>query len=164
MDENNNIPQQPEQQPVVPQPPVAPEQPVAPQQPYAAPQPPVAPQQPYMAAPQPGVLLTPPPSAKNKSIAALVLGIVAAVFCWFGWFSIVALALGIVAIVLGVKGRNECPVGYQGRGLATAGLILGIIGTVLSGISVACWICVVVTAGSVAGELSALGDLSSYYY
>lgn len=160
MDENNNIPQQPEGQPV-PQEPVAPQPqaPVAPQAPYAAPQAPYAPQQP--AYPQPGMLMTPPPGAKGKSIAALVLGIVSAVFCWFGWFSIIALAMGVVGIILGIKGRNECPLGYQGHGMATAGLVLAIIGTVLSGIGVACWICVLATAGSLANELA--GELSHYY-
>lgn len=156
MDENNNIPQQPEEQPV-PQEPVAPQPqtpPAAPQQPYAAPQ-----QQVY--APQPGMLMTPPPGAKGKSIAALVLGIVSAVFCWFGWFSILALAMGVVGIILGIKGRNECPIGYEGHGMATAGLVLAIIGTVLSGIGVACWICVLATAGSLANELTS--GLSSYY-
>lgn len=151
MDENNNIPQQPQQ-------PYAPQQPVPPQQPYGAPQ---VPQQPY--GQQPGMLLPPPPGAKGKSIAALVLGIVAAVFCWFGWFSIIALVMAIVAIVLGVQGRNACPVGYQGRGLATAGLVLGIIGTVLSGIAVACWICVLATAGSVASELGAAGAFNDLF-
>lgn len=73
MDENNNIPQQPEEQPV-PQEPVAPQPqtpPAAPQQPYAAPQAPYAAPQQQAYAPQPGMLMTPPPGAKGKSIAAL---------------------------------------------------------------------------------------------
>lgn len=164
MDENNNIPQQPEEQPV-PQEPVAPQPqtpPAAPQQPYAAPQAPYAAPQQQAYAPQPGMLMTPPPGAKGKSIAALVLGIVSAVFCWFGWFSILALAMGVVGIILGIKGRNECPIGYEGHGMATAGLVLAIIGTVLSGIGVACWICVLATAGSLANELAS-GGLANYY-
>lgn len=157
MDENNNIPQQPEQQPVAPQPPVAPQQPygAAPQQPYMAPQQPG-----YAPVGQPGMLMTPPPGAKGKSIAALVMGIVSAVFCWVGGFNIVALVLGVIGIVLGVKGRNECPIGYQGHGMATAGLVLAIIGTVLSGIGVACWICALATIGS---AVDSLGDLARYY-
>ncbi len=153
MDENNNIPQQPEQQPVAPQPPVAPQQPygAAPQQPYMAPQQPYAPQQ-----PNPG---------KGKSIAALVMGIISVALYWIPYFNIILLVLGILAIVMGVKGRNECPIGSaNGRGLATAGLVLGIIGTVFAGIGVfTCTLPAICACGAASSSLDALGDLARYY-
>ena len=92
-------------------------------------------------------------NGKGMAIAALVLGIVAAVICWFGWGALVGLALAIVAIVLGVKARNALK-GSDGAGLATASLVLGIIGVVLAGIAVVCWICVVAAAGALASQMS----------
>lgn len=93
---------------------------------------------------------------KGYAIAAMVLGIIGAVFCWFGWFCIIALALSIVAIVLAVKARNSMPLGVQGRGMATAGLVLGIIGASLSGVASACWISIIACAGSVANSAATL--------
>jgi heme/copper-type cytochrome/quinol oxidase subunit 2 len=62
--------------------------------------------------------------------AALVLGIVSVVgFCLYG---IVGLVTGILAIVFGVKGRRKADNGEAtNRGAASAGLILGWIGSVL---------------------------------
>jgi hypothetical protein len=63
-------------------------------------------------------------------IAALVCGIISVVCAFFGPGAIVGVVLGIVAIILGVKARKD----PSQAGSATAGLVLGIIGTVLSGI------------------------------
>ncbi|WP_018750964.1 DUF4190 domain-containing protein [Paenibacillus sanguinis] len=73
----------------------------------------------------------PPAPAKTngKSIASLVLGILSVIIPYFGFI------LGIIAIVLSslsfreIKRTNE-----QGKGLGIAGLVCGIIGTVLYGI------------------------------
>jgi type II secretory pathway component PulF len=73
------------------------------------------------------------------AIAALVCGIVSVVFAFFGYGAIVGIIVGIVAIVLGILARKD----PQRKGMATAGLILGIIGTVLSGVLlIACVACV----------------------
>lgn len=88
---------------------------------------------------------------KGEAIAAMVLGIISAAFCWFGWVCFIALALAIVAIILAVKARNRMPLGVQGRGMATAGLVLGIVGASLSGIATACWVSIFACAGSVVG-------------
>jgi len=80
---------------------------------------------------------------KGQSIAALVLGIIGTVGGWFGYFGYAALACAILGIVFGVKGRQKS-IAAKGKasGLATAGFVLGIIGTVLAGIGVlACTVC-----------------------
>jgi len=61
-------------------------------------------------------------SAKNKSIAALILGIAAIVLP----VPILDLAAGIVGIVLSVQSKND---GFTG-GLRIAGFVLSIIGTI----------------------------------
>lgn len=96
----------------------------------------------------------------NQGLIALVLsivGIVASclVSVW-GFFPIIGLAAGIIAIVFGVKGRK-----VEGNtGMATAGLVMGIIAVVFSGIMVACAVCICTAAvGAAAG---AFGELSQY--
>lgn len=73
--------------------------------------------------------MPPAPARTNgKSIASLVLGILAVIIPYIGFI------LGIIAIVLSslslkeIKRTNE-----QGKGLSIAGLVCGIIGTVLYG-------------------------------
>lgn len=81
------------------------------------------------------------------AVAALVLGIVSIVFSFIGLFWL-GVILGIVGIVLGVVARKNAP-----SGMATAGLVVSIIGTVLCAIIfVACGACV----GGTAGLFSAL--------
>jgi len=66
-----------------------------------------------------------PPPAQGQSIASLVLGILSIVIPYIG------LILGIIAIVLSRRQRR------MGRsGMATAGLILGIIGTAFYGLCI----------------------------
>lgn len=86
---------------------------------------------------------TPVNDGKGMSIAALVLGIVGAAGGWFGYLGFVALAAAILGIVFAVKGRKMSTAAHgRPSGLATAGLVLGIIGTVLAGIGVlACTVC-----------------------
>ena len=59
------------------------------------------------------------------AIASLVLGIVSIVFTFIG-LSWLGLILGIVGIILAVNAKKKNP-----SGMATAGLVLSIIGTVL---------------------------------
>jgi hypothetical protein len=68
-------------------------------------------------------------------VAALVLGIIGIVFAiipTFGITQLVAIVLGIVALVLGIVGRKSAAEQGQPTGTATAGLVLGILSTVLS--------------------------------
>lgn len=67
----------------------------------------------------------------TKATASLVLGIIACalpvVLGIYG--SIIGVVCGIISIIMGVKAKKETT-----SGIATAGFILGIIGTVLSGL------------------------------
>lgn len=61
-------------------------------------------------------------------IASLVVGIVGLIFSIIPFVGEYALPLTIIALLLGALGRRTMP-----NGLATAGLILGLIGTSLAG-------------------------------
>lgn len=93
----------------------------------------------------------------NLGLIAMIIGIVSVVLSIFGdamtsnavlaiILVFVALAAGIVAMVLGVKARKDPT---ASRGMATAGMVTGIVGTVYAGISVACVICCVACAAGV---------------
>lgn len=79
-------------------------------------------------------------SGKTLATISLILGIVSVVLCWFfGLISgVLCLICGIVAIVLAVKGKKANIAAGEPTGMATAGLVLGIIGVVLSGLTVIC--------------------------
>lgn len=63
--------------------------------------------------------------SNNKAIAALVLGILSILLCFISVFGII---LGILAIVFAALSRKEC-----GRsGMATGGLVTGIVGVALN--------------------------------
>lgn len=92
-------------------------------------------------------------NAKNFSTISLVcgiLGLVAPFIPVVGYFSLV---FSIVAIVLGVKARKLTE--GQKNGMATAGFVLGIIGTVLGGLMIVCTLCAVGTLGA-AGALGSM--------
>lgn len=67
----------------------------------------------------------------GKAIASLATGVASLVLSWFFGFGLV----GIVAIVLGVKARNEISSSggtQQGDGLALGGIITGAVAVVLA--------------------------------
>ncbi|MNN16632.1 hypothetical protein D3C81_1297800 [compost metagenome] len=67
-----------------------------------------------------------PPKTNGKAIAALVLGILAIFIPYVGFI------LGIVAIIIASLSFKELKrTGEQGKGLAIAGLVCGIVGTVI---------------------------------
>jgi hypothetical protein len=79
-------------------------------------------QQPY------GYGYPPAPRTSGKAMWAMIVGIVSIVFCYLG------VLIGPVAIILAVQGKKDIKRsnGTQtGEGMATAGLITGIVGTVL---------------------------------
>ena len=65
--------------------------------------------------------------SNGLAIAALICGICGIVLFWIPYANIILLILSILGIVFGVKARKVCP----SKGMATAGLVLSIIGTVL---------------------------------
>ncbi len=105
--------------------------------------------------PQPPVV-----PGKSNATCALVCGIISLVFgAWLGFVtlgigSIVALVLGIVACIQASKAKKLLPQGQTGA--ATAGLVCGIIGIVLSAIGTICGIATAITACAItsSGALS----------
>jgi hypothetical protein len=76
----------------------------------------------------PGYGYQAPPRTNGKAIGGMVVGIVSIMFCYVG------VLIGPVAIILSVLGRKDIKRsnGAQtGQGMATAGLITGIVGTVV---------------------------------
>ena len=67
---------------------------------------------------------TPTNDKKGFSIAALVLGIIAIVLCCI-WY--VSIPCGIIALILGIIGLKSSK-----RGMSIAGIITGVIGMILS--------------------------------
>ncbi len=100
---------------------------------------------------------------KGKAIAGLVLGIVAIVLSFLGgWLSIIALPVAIVGLVLSIIGGKQLKAAGQPAGIATAGLVLGIIATVITAILFfTCGICVLCVAAKVNEYSGALNDLEN---
>ncbi|MBQ7125433.1 MAG: hypothetical protein IJO00_03620 [Clostridia bacterium] len=82
---------------------------------------------------------------KGKAIAGFVLGIVGIVFGLLsGVFSIIGLPVAIIGLVLSVNGRKQLTAAGQPTGIATAGLVLGIIAVVFTAIAFfTCGICII---------------------
>ena len=71
--------------------------------------------------------------SSSAGIIALVCGIVSIVMCWV---PLVGLVSAIIGIVFGSKGMKIA----QGKGMAIAGLVTGIIGLILSAFYTIFWI------------------------
>lgn len=102
-------------------------------------------------------------NGKGYSVAGLVLGIVSAFFAFFAYINIGALVCGIVGIILAIKGKKMAKEAGAPTGLATAGLVLSIIGTVLAGIGfVTCTLCIMCAKSAVdaAVDEGALNELT----
>ncbi len=71
--------------------------------------------------------------------------------------NIAALVCGIVGIICAAKGKKAAKLAAVPTGLATAGLVLSIIGTCLAGIGFfSCTLCVLCTAGAAEAAGAAL--------
>jgi len=100
----------------------------------------------YGQAPPPGYGQAPPPGygqapgfgypqqphvpTSTKAVLGLVFGILSILFCYLG------VLIGPAAIVVSVLARKEIdarPGAWTGKGMATAGLVTGIIGTIIWG-------------------------------
>ena len=102
---------------------------------------------------QPNTTPTLANDGKGFSIAALVLGIVGVVgviISLLHFAVYVTSACAILGIIFGALGRIKCKAATgRSSGLATAGLVLGIIGTSLSIVGLVCNIACTVAACSV---------------
>ena len=97
---------------------------------------------------------------KNKAVAGLVLGIVSAVAAWTGYGAAAGIIVGIVGIILCIGAKKEMKaVGYTQTGMATAGLVLSIIGVALSALLFTCTLCVVCAVSSGINNLTGLSGL-----
>jgi len=109
-------------------------------------------------APSPPQFLAPGPPGNGAAIASLVTGIsglVLFIFSGFGLFFVLNLPPSIMAWVLGVQGRRKVDRGQtdQHRGLAQAGLVLGLVGTVLGVLAVIGWVIAITTSEDLRDEL-----------
>ena len=86
-------------------------------------------------------------NANGLAIAGLVLGIISIVFAFLYFW--VGLIVGIIGIILSVKGRES-----EKKSMATAGLVCSIVGTALSGVFIACALCIVGTAIDAVNEIN----------
>ena len=72
---------------------------------------------------------SPPPTTERVGSGALVLGVLAVLFSFF--CALIGLPMAVAAIVMGVKGRQRAQMSGLPSGVATAGLVLGIVAIVL---------------------------------
>jgi Domain of unknown function (DUF4190) len=84
---------------------------------------------PYPAPPGYAQQYPPPRTGNGKAIAALVLGILAIVFCWTSVFDVIPVAL---AVVFGFLGLGDAKRGGGGRGMAISGLVCALVGALLA--------------------------------
>lgn len=67
-------------------------------------------------------------SAKNgAAVAALVLGIVAAATAWMPFVFVIGAVCAVIALVMAITARRRARAGAGRGGMATAGLVLGIV-------------------------------------
>lgn len=90
---------------------------------------------------------------KKLSIAALVLGILGIVGGWIPVVCYFTTVCAVLGIIFGVKGRRKSIAVYgKPSGLATAGLVLGIIGTAFAVLGLICTACASAALCAVAGS------------
>ena len=67
-------------------------------------------------------------------VASLVLGVLAIVLAFFpvGPVQLVAVVIGVVSLILGIVGRKNAQAQSLPTGVATAGIVVGIIGFILA--------------------------------
>lgn len=133
-----------------PEHPAGPERPVAP--PSTPPLPLAPPPIPPPSYPNYGYYPVVKPPGNTPAILALVLGCAGLFFFLtsFGLVFFVNLPCSIAAWILGVHGKRRVDRGetLEHRGLAQAGMVLGIVGVVIGTIAIVVWVLIFVLAGS----------------
>ena len=104
------------------------------------------------AAPQPVPAYQPAPANNNLPVIALVCGILGLVGAWIPIVQYFTTILSILGIVFGVKGRKTAPEGKTG--MATAGMVLGIVSLALSVVVIICSVCALAGLASMGYALS----------
>lgn len=89
-------------------------------------------------APEAPVVQTPVDDGKGQSIAALVLGILGIVGGFIPVVCYFTTICAILGIIFGVMGRKKAAAAGAPMGFATAGLVLGIVGTAVAVIGLIC--------------------------
>ena len=89
------------------------------------------------------------PGALGKAVASLILGLAGLIISCVAPFvsgipAILGFLLSVIGIVYAVKGRNGIPVNSSGRGVATAGMVFSILGTIIGGLISLVVICTLV--------------------
>ncbi len=74
----------------------------------------------------------PPRPGNGFAVAAMVLGIVGAAFGLIPLLALIALACGVLGLIFGFIGIGRAKTVGSGKGMAVAGLVLGIVAVVLS--------------------------------
>ena len=85
----------------------------------------------------------------GAAVASMVCGILSIVFCWC--YGIVGLILGIIALAMYSKSKRLN--GGLVIGMATAGLVCGIIGSIISGLMLIYFIVVIFIIGATSSFL-----------
>jgi hypothetical protein len=76
--------------------------------------------------------------SNGKAIASLILGIISVVCIFFGYGALLGIILAVIGLVLGISAKKTAP-----SGMATAGIVLSIIGLAACAIAfLACIACV----------------------
>lgn len=96
-------------------------------------------------------------SAKHgAAVASMVLGIISAVFCWFGMSALISVVCGIIVVSLApgaLKLTKNRPEFHGEHTMAMAGVILGAISLVIAAISLITTIMFVGTAVNVLSNM-----------
>ncbi len=87
------------------------------------------------------------------AIAALICGILGIVGGFIPVVQYFTFVLSILGIIFGVKARKEIS---DKRGLATAGMICGIVGAAVSGIGAICALCAIGSLGALGASMSGM--------
>jgi hypothetical protein len=74
----------------------------------------------------------PPQRGNGVATAALVCGIIGVLIAWMPFVVVAGVVLAILAVIFGVQGIRRAREQGTGRGVATAGLVLGVIGLLLA--------------------------------
>ena len=108
-------------------------------------------------------------NSNPMAIVGLVAGILAIVLGILGWtagyviVNVIGIILGIVGIVCGALGMKAAKVSGKGKGMATAGMVCGIVGTVFTLITLPCACAAQELRRNADATTDALNELAEYF-